>query len=132
MPSSCAGCGRTMPNLYAVCGSTSKNMGKKLGLIFQGSQDKRPWCTSLKIPSDFVIEDHRSACSQDFLYGDKMDGNPTLQGDIGVSIGSVDPHTVHYHSRIVVFRFLWLLRMPENGHFPYACHTLLEFAELWK
>ena len=42
-----------------------------------------------------VIEDHHSVCSQDFLYGDKMDGNPTAQEDIGVSFGSVYPHTAH-------------------------------------
>ena len=36
-----------------------------------------------------------SVCSQDFLYGDKMDDNPTPQGDIDVSFGSVDPHTAH-------------------------------------
>ena len=52
------------------------------------------WRTSLSTPSDFVIQDYHRVCSQD-RYGGKTDGNPTPQGDIGVSFGSVDPHTAH-------------------------------------
>ena len=86
-----------MPSSCAVCGSTSKNMGKKLSFhLFPKDHKTRDlWRTSLNILSDFIIEDHHSVCSQDFLYGDKTDGNPTPQRDIGVSFGSVNPHTAH-------------------------------------
>ena len=80
-----------------MCGSTSKKMGKKLSFYGfpRDRQTRDLWRTSLNIPSEFVIEDHHSVCSQDFLYGDKTDGNPTPQGDIGVSFDSVDPHPAH-------------------------------------
>ena len=44
--------------------------------------------TSLNIPPDFIIEDHHRVCNQHFLYNDKTNRNPTLQGDIGVRFGS--------------------------------------------
>ena len=82
MPSSCAVCGRTLPSSCAVCGSISKSMGKKLSFYWfpRDRKTRDLWRTSLNIPSNFVIEDHHIVCSQDFLYGDKMDGSPTPQG----------------------------------------------------
>ena len=79
-----------MPSSCAVCGSTSKNTGKKLS-FYRFPRDRKTrdlWRTSLNIPSDFVVEDHHRVCSQHFLYGDKTDSNPTPQGDIGVRFGS--------------------------------------------
>ena len=73
-----------------------RTWGRNLASIdFPGIAETYIWRTSLNIPSDFVIEDHHGVCSQDFLYGDKTDGNPTPQGDIGVSFGPVNLHTAH-------------------------------------
>ena len=101
MPSLCVVCGRTMPSSCAVCGSTSKNMRKKPSFYWfpRDRKTRDLWRTSLNIPSDVIIEDHHRVCSQDFLYGNKTDGNPTPQGDIGVSFGSVDPHTAKPYVR---------------------------------
>ena len=83
-----------------MCGSTAKSTGKKLSFyrFLRDHKTRDLWRTSLNIPSDFIIEDHHRVCSQHFLYGDKTDGNPTPQGDIGVRFGSPRKRPAHSRS----------------------------------